>query len=74
MKVLLQLGEDFSKVFAVLDPRFFLGQVAGDLEAKAGDLKGQERLQVHLFYLNWLLKCLKMYLVLLEHLILPSLH
>jgi len=52
MKVLLQLGEDFSKVFAVLDPRFFLGQVAGDLEAKAGDLKGQEGLQVHLFYLN----------------------
>ena len=48
MKVLLQLGEDFSKVFAVLDPRFFLGQVAGDLEAKAGDLKGQEGLQVHL--------------------------
>ena len=45
MKVLLQLGEDFSKVFAVLDPRFFLGQVAGDLEAKAGDLKGQDYIQ-----------------------------
>jgi hypothetical protein len=52
MKVLLKLGEDISKVFAVLDPRFFLGEVAGDLEANAGDLKGQESLQVHLFYLN----------------------
>lgn len=74
MKVLLKLGEDISKVFAVLDPRFFLGEVAGDLEANAGDLKGQESLQVHLFYLNWLLKCLKMYLVLQKHLILPGLH